>query len=397
MNEQLLIPDKLKIGFVVRDDTYTKKLGYVIYYDQKGVLRKEASWQSWRNHKIPPVEVSNEPIEGFVLNKGVGGQRYSHGWNARNEAVRVYDPRDFEFEISIPNLLFILKECNSHKGAALEGKFVYAWQGKELVLLPVGCVDYQSSKKFTELQGKEVKGKELVEGTSYTTKREQTLIFIGRLNYHFIVSDSTSESKKNQKGVVKKYVFWDGKQFIFQDNVNNIAKQTSETVVPNFAELRDKYYKSSNGSKVVELFTKTLNTPKDKHKDLWIDEQVGEHGPKYIEYGLRDQAFHKGRGYYGEPNKTVECISTVNCIYMKNGVLRTSSYSFLAKPPNQDLDGFTHSNDRYYGSTYYIPWFEPTFKRLYARLESGATFRINYGHFVEKKTSKDDVLEEEFV
>jgi hypothetical protein len=37
-------------------------------------------------------------------------------------------PRGFEFEISIPNLLYILQECNSTKG--LDGEFVYAWDGK---------------------------------------------------------------------------------------------------------------------------------------------------------------------------------------------------------------------------------------------------------------------------
>src|ERR1700677_2236256 len=104
--KQLFIPDKIKVGFQTREDTYTKKLAYVIYFDQKGVLRKEKSWQSWRNHKILPVEIDNVPTENFVLNKGVGGQRASYGWNARNEYIRVYDPRDFEFEISVANLLF---------------------------------------------------------------------------------------------------------------------------------------------------------------------------------------------------------------------------------------------------------------------------------------------------
>src|SRR5271170_5491801 len=104
--KQLFIPDKIKIGFQEREGTYTKKLAYVIYFDQKGVLRKEKSWESWRDKKIPALEFSNESTAGFVLNKGVGGQRCSYGWNARNEYIRVYDPRDFEFEISVANLLF---------------------------------------------------------------------------------------------------------------------------------------------------------------------------------------------------------------------------------------------------------------------------------------------------
>jgi hypothetical protein len=77
MADKLYIPGKIKVGFRDRDGTYTGKLAYVIYYDHKGILRKEKSWESWRDEKIAPVEFSNEPTEGFVLNKGVGGVRHS--------------------------------------------------------------------------------------------------------------------------------------------------------------------------------------------------------------------------------------------------------------------------------------------------------------------------------
>jgi hypothetical protein len=127
-NTNMLIPSKIKIGYQTRSDTYTGKLAYVIYFDNKGVLRKEKSWEGWRDKKIPPQEFTNEPIEGFVLNRGVGGVRDSwSSWNTRNEYIRVYDPRDFEFEISVSNLLFILQESSSIKGKGLEGEFVYAW------------------------------------------------------------------------------------------------------------------------------------------------------------------------------------------------------------------------------------------------------------------------------
>ena len=34
MRSQMFIPKKLKIGFQQRRDTFTKKLAYVIYYDE---------------------------------------------------------------------------------------------------------------------------------------------------------------------------------------------------------------------------------------------------------------------------------------------------------------------------------------------------------------------------
>lgn len=35
MNDKIFIPKKCKVGFQPRTDTYTKKLGYVIYNDGK--------------------------------------------------------------------------------------------------------------------------------------------------------------------------------------------------------------------------------------------------------------------------------------------------------------------------------------------------------------------------
>lgn len=43
MNTNIFIPTKINVGFQERKDTYTGKLAYVIYFDEKGKLRKETS------------------------------------------------------------------------------------------------------------------------------------------------------------------------------------------------------------------------------------------------------------------------------------------------------------------------------------------------------------------
>lgn len=149
MKSNIFIPRKIKVGFQKRHDTYTQKLAYVIYYDEKGKLRKEKSWNSWRDSDIEAADFTNEPIEGFVLNKKAGG--YSTGWNHRQTYVRVYDPRGFEFEISIPNLLYILENTNSIKGKGLEGEFVYGWDGTELVLIPTSSPDYNEIMEYNNM------------------------------------------------------------------------------------------------------------------------------------------------------------------------------------------------------------------------------------------------------
>ena len=106
MKTNIFIPKRINVGYQERSDTYTGKLGYIIYYDEKGKLRKETSWQNWRDDSIPSNEFENEPIKGFILNKKAGGYKYS--WNTRQTYCRVFDPRGFEFEITIENLLYIL-------------------------------------------------------------------------------------------------------------------------------------------------------------------------------------------------------------------------------------------------------------------------------------------------
>lgn len=46
MNSKLFIPEKCKVGFNPRTDTYSGKLAYVIAYDGKK-WRKEPSWLGW--------------------------------------------------------------------------------------------------------------------------------------------------------------------------------------------------------------------------------------------------------------------------------------------------------------------------------------------------------------
>lgn len=184
MSKSIFIPKKINVGYQNRSDTYTGKLAYVIYYDEKGKLRKEASWQSWRDDKIPNEEFENIPTEGFVLNKKVGD--YDSGWNHRHAYCRIYDPRNFEFEITFENLLYILENTSSIKGKGLEGEFVYGWDGKDLVLIPVESPDYKELVKYNEiLDSKEkIHKKDLIVGATYLDKSNTELVYIGCFDYY---------------------------------------------------------------------------------------------------------------------------------------------------------------------------------------------------------------------
>lgn len=207
MNDSIFIPKKIRVGFQKRTDTYTNKLAYVIYYDQKGKLRKQASWDSWRDQKISPEEFENVPTEGFVLNKKVGGYKYH--WDARQTYVRVYDPRGFEFEITIPNLLYILEHTSSIKGKGLEGEFVYGWDGAALVLLPTSSPDYQELMKLNSKRFDSVKigAKNLIPGYEYLGVNNKKYVYMGCFDAY------------------EDMYFFDGKQFQTNKSLEKYARE----------------------------------------------------------------------------------------------------------------------------------------------------------------------------
>ncbi len=338
---QLFIPSKIKIGFQKREDTYTKKLAYVIYYDLKNKLRKETSWNSWRDHEIEPLEFENKPISGFVLNKGVGGARQSYGWNTRNEYIRVYDPRDFEFEISVSNLLFILRECNCNKGKGLEGNFVYGWDGTELVLLPETAEDYQKSVEYTGLQDKGVKIRDLVFGASYLTKKQESLTYLGKFDCY--------SHYDYQNKVQKKYVFHDGKSFIFYNDTKKLATRIGESINQNYPYLVEEYIKSEHGSGVSKLFLKKL--PKDDKNDYWNYWYFEENGSYYECNTYNNNELRVHRRVFLDENNTIK-----------------SEY----------LDAYAHKKDenRQFHHRKVMKWREPTNEKLCIELESGSKFKF---------------------
>lgn len=190
MNTSIFIPKRINVGYQERSDTYTGKLAYVIYFDEKGVLRKQKSWDEWRDEDIPNVEFDNVPTEGFVLNKRIGGS--SGGWDQRQAYCRVYDPRGFEFEITIDNLLYILENTSSIKGKGLEGTFVYGWSGTELILIPTSSPDYKTFVEYSEnvSNAENIRAKDLVLGARYLMKNGDEVVYMGKRDYGYEIKEN---------------------------------------------------------------------------------------------------------------------------------------------------------------------------------------------------------------
>lgn len=218
INERLNIPETLKVGFNNRPDTYSGKLAYVTYINKKGDIAKEASWNGWIDKRIDVETYENKPIEGFVLNKRAGG--YKSGWNFRQTKCRVYDPRGFEVEISVENLLYILQECTSSKGKGLEGEFVYAWSGTELILLPICSEDYKASTELMKRQ-ENITLKDLKVGAAYKGSEVDYLIYIGKMEWYVwrIVCADTNCWEEVRKVLLPTFVDLKNKKFLGHKNL----------------------------------------------------------------------------------------------------------------------------------------------------------------------------------
>lgn len=367
---QLLIPSKLRVGFQARSDTYSGRLGFVIYFDSAGVLRKANAWTRWCGQSRPlidPVDYDNLPTEGFVLNRDGGGLRHSYSWHVRNPFARVYDPRGFEVEITIPNLFLILREGTCHPGKGLEGKFVYAWDNQQLVLLPVKSVDYEQSTSFTALQALEVVAKDLVAGHTYETRRQEHWVYLGRFDYYYAINEGPSRAlcpdetpgKKPPKprkdmGVRKKYVFakqaGDEWSLIYLNEPKGIARVSSTTTPDNFAHLVDLHARTFRGSRVERLF-------------LGPNREARDHGHHHWAYEIEPGTFALA-GTYCQGGKY--CYTWIaNKVALRAGAL-------VLYPA---VEGYTYAPDvhkpHYQKRAEGVEWREPTNEVLYARLECG--------------------------
>jgi hypothetical protein len=384
MKQKLFIPKTIKVGFQNRKGTYTGRLAYVIYFDQTGKLRKEVSWNSWRDNKIDPVEADNVPTEGFVLNKKAGGLSYSR-WNSRNTYIRVHDPRGFEFEISVANLLFILSECDCNKGKGLEGKFVYAWEGTELVLLPVGTEEYREANVFTDLSGQKIKTKDLTVGATYKNKDMEDLLYMGRHKYYFCINDydysgNPDKQKKNAKGWCSKHIFHDGEKFRVMDtHMMKLAAIVTEEWPDNYAELVDELDKLPFMHKVVKIFLEKAKDDKVGHrKDYscswpwWTQRPDGA----YYKYETNYVQSHWLKDYEKEGD-VVSCQTSRSCVWVDaDGKLQMRRTDIIAEPPNTTPEHsqcakYRHLRHHSYYEQKVVEYIEETGLVLYAELDNG--------------------------
>ena len=245
MNNKLFIPKTIRVGFVKRTDTFAGKLGYVMYYDEKGKLRQEVSCDGWRDKNIDCIDYENTPRNNYVLNKGV--ERCGHHFGSGRSVARVYDPREFEFEISINNLMGILMHSDVSKRDIVE-ECVFAYSGKDLVLLPVNSEEYKQSVEYTNKQSKKVSARDLVKGHTYKQKKhDDELVYIGYYPWY----DTEGYPIKSTELKGKKHIFYDTKSKDYvKPTVGTLAECVSDEIHNDYPCLVDGWVKYINSGEI---------------------------------------------------------------------------------------------------------------------------------------------------
>ncbi|GAA4879169.1 hypothetical protein GCM10023310_69120 [Paenibacillus vulneris] len=287
------------------------------------------------------------------MNKKVGG--YSSGWNHRQTYTRIYDPRGFEFEITITNLLYILENTNSIKGKGLEGEFVYGWHGSDLILIPTESPDYAELSQYNKtLHNKNyVKSKDLVIGGIYKSKDNTEWIYMGR----FDLKDTKSErievnNGRGYWGRSYNYIYHKvnkGKHYFFTTGVNDgydgnkylntltlrslgdkFIDIVSSDCVENYAELFDYLERSKNYSHYDKTRDEYVPFTLDEFKEYVSNRKLGsytydqsftfkvsEHDAETIHYDIEKNEYYKRGDYTREKGYEKFPIGTLEELFNK--------------------------------------------------------------------------------
>lgn len=143
------IPEKVYVGFQGRRTQDEVPLGFMTPYtdDQAGQKRRDTvdSWARGygRDKTFNSVTLDNKPMVGFKIGRAI---RRSGGWNGSGASyIRIEDPRGFELEISIENLVMCMSGGNIIEDGELMVECVWGRDGNRNILLPTNSEPYANS------------------------------------------------------------------------------------------------------------------------------------------------------------------------------------------------------------------------------------------------------------
>lgn len=154
-NNSINIPSRFFVGFQSQAGDNVP-LGVITPYAEDAAgLKRQSTVRSWasryKQDKLNCVVIDNKPMCGFRISRGL--RRL--GWRSTNVMVRIEDPRGFELEVSIANLIMLTDDNVIQNGEIIQD-CVWARDGQQNLLLPVNSQPYQDAVENTDRVSRKV-------------------------------------------------------------------------------------------------------------------------------------------------------------------------------------------------------------------------------------------------
>jgi len=223
-NELNFIPAKVLVGVKPRDnwDSNEINLSFFTYKGEDGKIKKENSWNNWRDQLLAPIELDNVLLDGFSL---LNTTKRSSDWFGTGRSVwRIQHPSGYTFEIDSSNFEGIIQSVGINAGGSIAGKCILVWRGQKLLLAPEKSVLYKESSAATKRQLSTIDINDVKIGSKVRLKDNTTGIYLGKFKGLF-ASHPRDESYIT-------YYNWYDKYFILLDKVKSSYKKSNLDINP---------------------------------------------------------------------------------------------------------------------------------------------------------------------
>lgn len=186
-NLSIRIFDKMYLG--VRSSPGQVAHGYMVPYEDNYAGRNRmVQVDHWAKDK-KRVILDNAPISGFKVSRA---QRNA-GWKNIITSIRMEDPRGFEVDITMTNLV-MLTDCAVIQNGEILQECVWARDGSFNVLLPVNSAPYLEAKENTRRANSKVSTRTLNIGDTIQTDKAVIGVYMGYLHALTVSDRNASHS-----------------------------------------------------------------------------------------------------------------------------------------------------------------------------------------------------------
>jgi hypothetical protein len=150
---------------------------YMTHYEDNAAGRKrQAQVDGWSRGKMKSVIIENKPMIGFRVSRGL--RRL--GWSHHATSVRIEDPRGFEVDISVSNMM-MLTDNNLLENGEILRECVWGRDGGMNVLLPVNSQPYLQATENTERMASTVNSRSVQLGDTVLLKNGTQGRYLGSM------------------------------------------------------------------------------------------------------------------------------------------------------------------------------------------------------------------------